>query len=248
MFVENVVDKEYWNLSYANLDLQIVPKEDDVRKFLEHNYYIQENKLGSCFEIGAYPGRYLAVFGELGYQLNGIDQNEFVATRLPEWLNKSGYNVGFFEQSSIETFAINQKFNMVYSIGFIEHFKNYEQVILKHLDFMADDGTLFISVPNFKGLAQRILHSLVDRENLNRHVLESMNPQKWAKLLLVNGVDVKSFGYFGGFDFWVDNQPRNIFQRGLLKAIFKLRPILKKNKKKDSSIYSAYCYIIAKKV
>ena len=34
--MENVVDKEYWNLSYANLDLQIVPKEDDVRKFLEH--------------------------------------------------------------------------------------------------------------------------------------------------------------------------------------------------------------------
>lgn len=246
--MKNVVDQEYWNASYKNLDLQIAPKEDDVRKFIENNHYIKENSFGSCFEIGVYPGRYLAIFGELGYQLNGVDQNKLVETKLPEWLNQSGYNVGFFKQALIEEFCSNQKFDCVYSIGFIEHFKNYEQVILKHIDFMADGGTLFISVPNFKGFVQHILHLLVDRENLKRHVLKSMEPLEWARLLSANGLEIKDFGYFGGFDFWVDNQSRNIFQRILLKCIFKVLPTMKKYLRKNSSTYSPYCYIVAKKV
>lgn len=92
----NIVNQEYWNSSYENLDLQIVSSEDDVRKFIEQNVHVRNNSGGSCFEIGVYPGRYLAVFGELGYQLNGVDQNKLVETKLPEWLKQSGYNVGFF--------------------------------------------------------------------------------------------------------------------------------------------------------
>lgn len=244
----NIVNQEYWNSSYENLDLQIVSSEDDVRKFIEQNVHVRNNGGGSCFEIGVYPGRYLAVFGELGYQLNGVDQNKLVETKLPEWLKQSGYNVGFFKQEIIEEFCSNQKFDVVYSIGFIEHFENYQEVILKHLEFMAENGTLFISVPNFKGVIQHILYLLVDRENLNRHILESMDPSEWAKLLSSNGLEVKDFGYFGNFDFWVDNQPRNIFQRILLKCIFKALPILKKILRKNSAIYSPYCYILAKKV
>lgn len=108
---------------------------------------------------------------------------------------------------------------------------------------MAKNGTLFISVVNLKGFVHHILHLLVDRENL-----KSMDPSEWAKLLTANGVEIKDFGYFGGFDFWVDNQPRNIFQRILLKCMFKALPILKKILRKNSAIYSPYCYILAKKV
>lgn len=46
-------------------------------------------------------------------------------TKLPKWLKQSGYNVGFFKQAVIEEFCNNQKFDVVYSIGFIEHFENY---------------------------------------------------------------------------------------------------------------------------
>ena len=49
------------------------------------------------------------------------------------------YNPPFREES----------FDLVYSLGVIEHFKNPENVISKHLDMVKSNGLVVITVPNF---------------------------------------------------------------------------------------------------
>ncbi len=245
-YMKNIVSFQYWSLSYENLDLKIALPEDGVRRFIEDHLTPQRSDL-SCFEFGIYPGRYAAVFGNLGYELNGVDQIPYTQNRLPQWFSECAYTYNYLGCESIENLNLDRRFDLVYSIGFIEHFKDYKNIIDKHLDLLSDDGVLFISTPNFRGVIQFLLHLLIDKKNLDRHVIESMNPKIWKEQLIERGLNVISYGYFHGFDFWVDNQSRNIFQRVLKKCIFKILPILKHVFKNNSAHYSPYCYILAKK-
>lgn len=200
-----------------------------------------------CFEIDAYPGGYLALLAANGYEVNGIDQCEYVETRLPRFYKSQGYKVGKFKQCLIEDYTDNLKYDLVYSIGFIEHFTNYSDIIIKHTELVTTDGLLFITTPNFKKL-QYLLHWLIDRVNLKRHVIQSMNPYEWAQILESKGFDIIEVGYLGGFDFWVEHQPRNILQKIIKKAIFLILPYLKQLVKHNSSFYSPSCYVLARNI
>ena len=77
----NLVPQEYWDKGYETLELDIAPKDDTVRRWIE--LFFSNRGKGRCLEIGCFPGRYLAVFGELGYELNGIDLTPRVESDLP---------------------------------------------------------------------------------------------------------------------------------------------------------------------
>lgn len=214
----SVVNNEYWNKGYENLNLNIIPKSDVIRLFIENKFKNQGNNL-TCFEFGIYPGRYAAVFGNMGYEINGVDQTEYMVDRLPQWFDYMGYKHNYLHQGDALNLSINKKFDVVYSVGFIEHFTNYRDIIQKHVDLLNNNGVLFITVPNFKGFIQYFLHYLLDKDNLDRHYVPSMDPIQWAKQLGGSGLQVESYGWMGGYDFWVDNQKRNIFQKLILELV-----------------------------
>ena len=98
---------------------------------------------------------------------------------------------------------------------------------------------------------QYLPHKLFDNENLKKHNLRSMNPQEWSKILESNGFEIKFQGWFGKYNFWVDDtQYRSKFQQYLLKIsnrfIFNLNKIIKKTGIESKS-YSAFCGIVAER-
>lgn len=241
----NLADQSYWDESYSQYKLQeTVPDDDIIKKWLLQ--YVPKTQTASCFEVGCFPGRYLTVMGDLGYQLNGIDLTPRVLDDFPKWLKSKGYNTGFFAQENFLEFTTKQKFDLVCSFGFIEHFTNWEEIFLKHLTLVNDEGYIVIETPNFRGIVQRFIHYFLDYENYKRHYIPSMNPKKWAKICEKHGYEIVFEGFVGEFQFWVDKEPTSFVKRKIFNRLITNYERLKKMKPNNPH-YSPFCGIIAKK-
>ncbi|MEO6456048.1 MAG: methyltransferase domain-containing protein [Ginsengibacter sp.] len=209
--------------------------------------YIPQSKNGSCIEIGSYPGSHLPTFGDMGYKLNGIDFHPDNSKGLPAWLNSQNYKTGEFLSIDFFEFEANQKYEVVASFGFIEHFINYKDVIAKQASIVSTDGFLIITTPNFRGWIQYWLHNTFDKKNLALHNTESMNPNEWKKLLKASGFEIIYHGYFGGFWFWHGHEKLPDCKRKILWIIERLIPRIRKLLWFQSPAFSAYAGIVARK-
>lgn len=236
--------QDYWDAVYDDMRLAIAAHNDPVRKWIEK--YVPCGT-GACLEIGAFPGRYLAVFGMLGYELHGIDLTPRVITDLPRWLKDCGFKVGTFHRSDFNSFDSMHTYDIVSSFGFIEHFINWEHVLLRHAHMVSDGGLLIIETPNFAGKLQKYLHSIFDSENMARHCLDAMSPEKWEITIAPLGFELIFSGWFGGFDFWREPGDLTIQQSKDLEWLDKLVPLLRSIQEDDPS-YSPYCGLIARKL
>jgi len=244
-----LVDQSFWDQAYQNKKF-CKPEQDD---FLAGALlkYIPPSNGGKALEIGCYPGGFLTILGDLGYELHGMDRTPYVP-QLAQWLSEQGYQVGELSTGDFRQFSTPLKFDVVCSFGFIEHFQDYLDLLKKHAQLVEKNGYLFLSTPNFSGYAQRIFHFLLDHKNLKRHHLKSMNPKAWAEALLPMNFEIVFAGYGGGAHFWIakDAHP-------LQKLIAKGFLYLKKNLGKLFSFnYSNWnhpavasdCLIVAKKL
>ena len=137
---------------------------------------------------------------------------------------------------------------MVYSLGFIEHFINWDQVLIKHCNLIKPGGMLLIETPNYAGLFQKILHKFLDGEGYKRHNISSMNVDKWAKLVEANGFKVLNKSYFSGWEYWVEPQKRNWIQEYFLRVLWRNKKIMQKYLNGNKRLYSPLCGIIAVKL
>jgi len=239
-----LTDKQYWTDSYGNTPFVKYELENDHFKLLFA--YADKDKISSVIEIGSFPGPFLAALGECQYELNGIDFHPMNTVELPNWLRSLGYRVGSFYSEDFLSFPLEEQFDLVYSLGFIEHFENFDEIIRRHTRLVKDNRYLFISTPNFKGVVQKWLHAFLDKENLDKHHLPSMDPAVWAEVLRKGGFKVLFSGYYGQIGFWVDrNNKRSPIKSMLATAIARLFWNIKKIYKADSKHFSVFCGIVA---
>jgi len=244
MSKNNLTNVDYWNNLWDHNKFKIAPQDDPIRKWLE--LHIPKGQ-GKCIEIGCIPGRYLAVFGEKGYELFGIDWTQRVTQDLPDWLLKCGYSVGEFYCKNFEEFDTKDRYDIVCSFGFIEHFTRWDNILLRHANLVKDNGYIIIETPNFRGYIQRFIHILLDKKNFNNHNIDAMQPSLWQNILILNGFEIIYCGYIGGFDYWVELQDRNFIQKVALKLLMRGKKYLTKISF-TSSLFSPYIGIIAKKI
>ncbi|MDR2792912.1 MAG: methyltransferase domain-containing protein [Treponema sp.] len=240
---DSIVNQMYWDDGYEKQQLEVASENDPIRKLIMK--YIPRGG-GGGIEIGAYPCRYLAIFGELGYTLNGIDTTEKIeSNELKDWIKQNNWNYEILRKINFLDFKTDKKFDIVCSFGFIEHFEKWDEIIRKHAVLVKEGGYLILSTPNFAGLLQRILHVLTDIYNYKRHIIQSMNPKKWMDVLGKN-YKIIYIGYFDSFMFWVGDQKRNIIQKLIVKCFSVLGKILKKFP--NCGVYSPFCGLIVKKL
>ena len=238
-----LTNQNFWDSGYKDFSFSAMPKNYPIVKEIYNNFIITtEDK--EIFEIGCFPGRFLFHFGKLGYTLNGIDQTEYLDNMIG-WFKENNFKIGSFFKNDIFKLDSDKKYDIVFSSGFIEHFTNFDEVIKIHCKLVKDNGYIFITVPNFSGLIQKKLHTLFDKDNLEKHYLPSMDPKKWVEIMTGQGFRIIKSGYIGGFDFWVGNQKRNIFQKIIIKLIRIMLPI---RWAPNSSKYSPEIIIIAQKI
>jgi 2-polyprenyl-3-methyl-5-hydroxy-6-metoxy-1,4-benzoquinol methylase len=243
--VENrLAEKEYWEKSYSTLKLSKISGNDPIAQWIEK--YMPGEK-GTCFEIGCYPGRYLPLFGDHGFELNGLDLYRGTEKELPQWLRRQGYRTGTFITGDFSDYHSTEAYDVVCSFGFIEHFIDFQSAIVKHVELVKPNGYLMVTTPNFRGTWQHRLHNWFDRENLHRHNILSMNPDLWRAILLKENFEIIYHGYFGEFDFWVDRQKRNWIQKKAIKMIQHAKPLLRKILPANRERFAPYCGLVAKR-
>ncbi len=196
------VDQSHWDSSYK--ELKFSRARDRVTRWMKA---FIEPVLGgrrlSAYEIGCFPGGYLSFVGGRGYEVNGCDLTPRTS-EMKQWLVGLGLNVGSIERADFLKLSRSDNYDLVYSLGFIEHFENYVDVIRHHDRLVSPNGTLVLACPNFRGAYQNWLHRKLDAENLLLHNTGAMNPDVWARVLEGMGYKIRFSGFFGGFDFWCD--------------------------------------------
>ena len=245
--MKNLADINYWESGYEKYKFSPMPLDYPTVKLI---YKYLNTPTGehpkTIFEIGVYPGRFIYHFGKLGYELNGIDQTQYLPA-LIDWLKSNNFKTGSFEQADVLTLNKEKQYDVVFSAGFIEHFERFEEMIDLHAKLVKPGGYVYITAPNFGGAVQLKLHSLLDKENLNRHFIPSMDVKKWENVLIKNNFEIIEAGYIGGIDFWVDQQKRSAGQKLLLSLTKKVVKLLRRINLPNNRAYSPECIIIAKK-
>jgi SAM-dependent methyltransferase len=232
--------------AYSGKYIVNVPLADDnIRVFVKKHI---PPSAGDCIEIGCSPGGFLTLFGELGYTLHGIDFDPRIQTELPAWLDTKNFKHGQFIVDNFTTYAFSRDYDVVYSLGFIEHFTNWIDIVIRHAEIVKPNGWLLIGAPNYAGIVQRVLHKLLEEDNYKTHVTASMNPAMWKQILEYAGFEVTYAGTVGCFDLWtqgIETLPR--ITQEFAWMIGAIKPTLTGLEETQSFASSPYLGIVARR-
>jgi SAM-dependent methyltransferase len=245
---DSFVSQEVWDGIWANAQFSVAPKEDPVRQWIEAHF---RGRSGTCLELGCFPGRYLSVFGELGYELHGLDLTPRVEMDCKRWLVDRGYKVGEISRGDVFSHRFDRQYDVVCSFGLIEHFGEWAKLLALQAELVADGGCIVVETPNFRGWIQQMLHRCLDSENLKQHNLEAMVPNRWARELESRHFQIIERGHFGTFDFWTGTQPRGTLARKTVNLICKVNRRLSsvwRNLPAGVAAYAPYCGLVARKM
>lgn len=238
-----IVEQAYWDESYAQHAFVRVSAADPTRQYI-HRRIPRATPGQTAFEIGCFPGRYLREIGALGYEVHGCDTTPRVERELGAWLAAEQLRVGTITRGDVRTMA-PERHDVVASFGFVEHFPDYLDLFRRHFDFVKPGGLVLVTFPNLAGAVQQVLHRALDRENLDRHVLEAMRVDIYRREAECLGT-VLYAGYYGAFEFWTDDRRKRngVVRRLAVQGIHHTRwlwPLLP-----DSSRWSPYGAILVR--
>jgi SAM-dependent methyltransferase len=197
-----LTEVEFWNNYWGNIQL---PSQVDMDFPFDRCLAIELKKQlhgvsGDLFEIGCAPGKWLAHLSiECNLRPNGIEYSEpgmratvnnLKVLNIPSGIIIAG---DFFSQNP------TPQFDVVMSLGFIEHFDNAVDVVAQHLAWLKPGGLLVLGVPNFCGIYY-FLQRVLDRSILDKHNLKIMNLDFFRKLAEQFRLNTTFLGYIGSFE------------------------------------------------
>lgn len=159
----------------------------------------------SVLEVGGAPGGYLVhLWRRFGHDVCVMDNS-------PAGLELSRTNFALLdvpgrvlERDLFSRGDAGLEFDLVFSLGLIEHFDDTSAVVEAHLSYVKPGGTLILGCPNFRGingwLLQRLSPSL-----LRWHNLDAMDISRWPEFERRLNLEVKFRSYVAGFQpgmFW----------------------------------------------
>jgi SAM-dependent methyltransferase len=91
------------------------------------------------------------------------------------------------------------RFDLVYSLGVIEHFSDPLPMIRRHVELAKPGGLVVLGVPSLLGINLPILR-LTRPELFSSHNLRTMDIRTWPTFEAELGLDVVFRGYVGGWE------------------------------------------------
>ena len=239
-----------WASSWADIDFkELQPLEDGLfSKFLDIWIPGDAPDSRSAIEIGCFPGKFIEYVGQKGYVISGIDTYPRVDS-ISGWARARGRTVDGFLQENLQAFAQSsqKKYDVVLSLGFIEHFSDFCEILYQHAALCAVGGQVIVGAPNFSSPIQRALHRALDAKNISDHVLEAMYPKVWAVYLAALGFEIAYAGPLGGFDFWHETPAEKPEVAVLQNLLPHLSPFAQKLSDGFNASESSYQVMVGKK-
>jgi 2-polyprenyl-3-methyl-5-hydroxy-6-metoxy-1,4-benzoquinol methylase len=169
--------------------------------FFKRNLSKGEKKV---LEIGCAGGKRLIFFArDLGHSVYGVDYSEKGAALARENLKAAGVKGEILCEDIFNTSLPAESFDVVYSLGLIEHFDEPGRIIEAHLRLLKAGGMLIFTIPNFNKSLTYFLNRLAGKakELKSTHNLAIMDKAVLKKILEDRGVQKIKVDYFGPADF-----------------------------------------------
>lgn len=204
--MRRLTEKEYWDSYWRDFKLPVEHKKSSGNLYINEildilGRHIPRGEELRVLEIGGAPGQYLAYIArEFDCRVTSMDYSSTgcEATR-------HNFELLELDAEVIEADLFGDEmshftpFDVVYSLGFVEHFDDMTNVVSRHLRFLKDDGVLIIGFPNFLGVNGWIMKRF-DKQTLDRHNLKVMELSMWDNIERDLGLDPLFKGYIGGFE------------------------------------------------
>lgn len=178
----------------------------------------------TILEIGCAPGKWLAFFeSELGLLPSGIEYSPVGLRVTKSNFETLGVKYGSLWEGDFFEIPVCDKFDIVLSLGFIEHFPDVGPVITRHAEWLKPGGLLIVGVPNFRGI-YKPLQSVLDRSILDRHNLNIMEMPYLRSIGGQCGLLVERMRYIGSFEPYLPIPQPGIanLQQFVVKAFLRL--------------------------
>lgn len=244
---QNLTDRSFWKAFWES--------KKDLIFSIKPDYYfgsimaklIAEKKIKTAIELGGFPG-YYSTYLKKYQHLDTTLLDYFVhADLINQLLIKNGLQPGDIHiiEADLFNYQPEQLYDMVLSFGLIEHFSDTKDILKRHLQFLKPDGVLFVTLPNFKGVNGWVQRTL-DRENYDKHFIESMNLQLLASYCRELGLrDVEAY-YHGRFSVWLENRSQQgAFAKALVKTIWLAGKVFTKIVPVETKMLSPYIVVKA---
>ncbi len=201
-------------------------------------------------EIGCAPGRWLAYCNEqYGLDVAGYESSPAGAAKTRENLAFQGVRAELIEADVMSDRRRSASFDLVMSMGLIEHFDDPGAVVKQHARLAKPGGLIILEVPNLRGLTLALLRR-TESPLLAFHNLDVMNDKVLRALARAAGLEVVEIRYIGGFEpQFVDASGEGRLFRTLFRLAATTRRRLRVLDNVNGSLFSGYiCAILRKPI
>jgi len=245
---DKLTDKETWQFYWDNKGLNSLFVEQNLLFHKLFERLFETNRINSFIEIGGYPGTYSAYVKKY-FRPKFVAFIDFVNDRkiykkLLKANNLEESDISIIEQDLFNN-NISVKFDLVFSNGFIEHFNDTGEILLKHRELLSSEGYVLIALPNFRGINGWI-QKKYDPKNYLIHNINCMDIEFLRNELTRVELTNSEVFYYGNFSIWLENlgEKNKLFQLGF-KIVWFIGKVLSKMLRFQSKIFSPYICIIA---
>jgi SAM-dependent methyltransferase len=150
-------------------------------------------------EVGGAPGGFLAYLHRTtGCECSILDFSPHGCELARENFRLLGIPLAIHEDDVLTATGL-PRFDLVFSLGLIEHFTRLSEIVEAHRKLVSEGGKLMLGVPNFRGvngwMASRIDPSRVADQNL-----DSEEVGAWESFEQEFNLERLFLGYVGGFE------------------------------------------------
>lgn len=201
--------KEKWEDFWASVKLPTVTKPAyDIQKHFK-SYLPNTADANSLIEIGCAPGAWMAYFNkQFGYQVSGIEYAEIAASVTRKNMDMLGVHAEIFVQDFLSWDFKPRMYEVVFSAGFIEHFRNVAPV-MERICGLSSRFVVTI-VPNLYGI-NGVIRKYFSPKNFAEHTPISIST---LEALHTNcGIKKLFCDYVGGVEFVLPGAGSNFINK-----------------------------------
>lgn len=194
---------------------------------------------GKVIEIGSAPGQELIAvhqkFGCLPYGVeytdSGVEANRRVF--LEHGLDPENViQADFFDPDFQDAFG--ERFDVVMSHGFIEHFTDLDEVIARHVNLLKPGGLLLLTLPNFRWFNYLVVWFFA-RPSLKAHNLTIMKKKELLSCCRRQDLEVLRCKYIGTLNFsMIYGHNKSKLKLLLMDLLMKLQRVI------DMTLYTIF--------
>jgi 2-polyprenyl-3-methyl-5-hydroxy-6-metoxy-1,4-benzoquinol methylase len=238
--INEYTNLEFWKKYWTQYSFQ------QTKDVFFRNLITDLPKQGRLLEIGGFPGGFAAYFyRNYGYDVAFLDYfiDPSIVNKV-EIINEIPLGTIKYINEDLFKTKIHEEYDVVCSFGFLEHFEDTSSILIKHLQFLKNNGVLLVTIPNFRGIngwIQRIFHV----ENLKKHNLKCMNISKLKKIMSACNVKTFEVDYVGVPVVWLEKDA-HAAKRSRLVLDYVNR-ILRRVPFQRNLLFAPYIYIKAVK-